>query len=74
VSARLAPITVRLCGPDVAAQAIFTRSKPLAETSLPLRDVLDLRAEEGKVSGLKLFHTTHHVECVAILEPARKGS
>jgi hypothetical protein len=26
---------------------------------VPLLDVLDLRAEEGKVSGLKLFHTTN---------------
>ncbi|WP_210408426.1 hypothetical protein, partial [Allokutzneria sp. NRRL B-24872] len=32
--------------------------KPLVETNLHLRDVVDPLAEEGKVSGLKLFHTT----------------
>jgi RecB family endonuclease NucS len=45
-------------GSYATSHAIFTRSKPLAETDLPLPDVLDLRAEEGKVSDLKLFHTT----------------
>ncbi|MFJ8676378.1 APC family permease [Streptomyces sp. NPDC093589] len=41
--------------------------------NLLLRGVDDRRAGEGKVSGLKLFHTTHHVECVTILEPVGKG-
>jgi hypothetical protein len=45
--------------PSSASHIIFTRSKPRAETIVPLLDVLDLRAEEGKVSGLKLFHTTN---------------
>ncbi len=40
------------------AHAFFTALKPLAETNLHLPDVVDLLAEEGKVSGLKLFHTT----------------
>jgi predicted transport protein len=40
------------------AHTFFTPSKPLGETNLHLPDVVDLLAEEGKVSGLKLFHTT----------------
>lgn len=44
-------------GPDVASHTIFTPSKPLAETILPRLGVEDLRAEEEKVSSLKLFRT-----------------
>jgi predicted transport protein len=49
---------VRPGGPDVASHTIFTPLEALAETIMPLLDVLDLRVEEGKVPGLKLFHTT----------------
>lgn len=39
------------------SHSIFTPPKPLVETFLRLDGVGDLRAEEGKVSGLKLFRT-----------------
>jgi predicted transport protein len=45
-------------GPDVASHTIFTEPQPLAETIPGRLGVDDLRAEEGEVSGLKLFHTT----------------
>lgn len=45
-------------GPDVASHTIFTPSKSLAETILTRLGVDDLRTEEGKVSGLKLFRTS----------------
>lgn len=48
---------VRPGGPDVASHTSFTGPKTLAETILPPLGVDDLRAEEGKVSGLKLFCT-----------------
>lgn len=44
-------------GPYVGPYTIFTPPKPLAETIPHLVGVGDLRAEEGKVSGLKLFRT-----------------
>ncbi|BCM71231.1 hypothetical protein EASAB2608_06565 [Streptomyces sp. EAS-AB2608] len=45
-------------GPDVASHTIFTGPEPLAETIPGPPGVEDLRAEEGEVSGLKLFHMT----------------
>lgn len=50
----------RDCGSSRAtcAHTFFTAPKVLAETNPHLPDVVDLRIEEGKVSGLKLFHTT----------------
>jgi RecB family endonuclease NucS len=48
----------RPSGSVVASHNIFTRSKAIAETIASLAGVLDLRAEEGKVLGLKLFRTS----------------
>lgn len=44
-------------GPHKESHTIFTPPKPLAETIPYLIRVGDLRAEERKVSGLKLFRT-----------------
>lgn len=48
-----------LVRPRARSHTIFTASNALAETILHLFGVSNLRAEEGKVSGLRLFQTTN---------------
>jgi hypothetical protein len=55
---RTATQVARLCaGKGRLTPSSRSRSPP-AETNLHLLDVVDPLAEEGKVSSLKLFHTT----------------
>lgn len=67
-------------GPSVGSHTIFTPPKPLAETIPHPVGVGDLRAEEGKVSGLKLFRTdmtnggmTEVMPCLAEIEADVQG-